>query len=99
MCSGLRRRLDRWARTLPEAAAVLADCLIKAAGWKMVSLAGESFTGTAVVSVDGAYATYPELVAGKASRNPGSNSLLLYFNMINEGTLPPSSPGRYTVLS
>jgi len=83
---------------LPEAAAVLADCLAKTTGWKMISLVGENFSGTAVVSVDGAYATYPELVVGKAYRNPDGNALLLCFKMINNGSLPPSSPGRYTVL-
>lgn len=84
---------------LPEAAAVLTDCLVKATGWKIISLVGESFGGTAVVSLDGAYATYPELVVGKASRNTGGNTLLHYFNMIIDGSLPPSSAGRYTVLS
>ncbi len=82
-----------------EAAAVLIDCLLKATDWKLVSLAGENFTGMAMVSPDGAYATYPELVAAKALRNPQESTLNLYFNMIKGGSLPPSQPGRYTVLS
>ncbi len=55
---------------LPEAASVLMDCLKRAVGWKPVTLIGEKFTGTAMVSPGGAYCTYPELVIGKAMRNP-----------------------------
>ena len=84
---------------LPEAAAVLSHCIENAAGWKTVTLSGDRFTGTAVVSPDGAYAAYPELVAGKASRDPENHSLLSFFHMIKSGSLPPSSPGGYTVLS
>lgn len=81
-----------------EAAAILIDCLEKATDWKLVSLEGESFSGAAVVSPDGAYATYPELVVAKAFRNPQASTLKQYFNMIEGGSLPQSSPGSYTVL-
>lgn len=84
---------------LLEAASVLMDCLERAVGWKPVTLIGEKFSGTAMVSPDGAYSTYPELVIGKAMRNPGDSNLMSYFNMIRNGPLPPSSPGRYTVIS
>lgn len=84
---------------LPEAASVLMDCLERAVGWKPVTLIGEKFTGTAMVSPDGAYCTYPELVIGKAMRNPAGSNLLSYFNMINNEQLPPSSPGSYTVIN
>ena len=82
-----------------EAAAVLTDCLQRATDWKLVSLVGEKFTGMAVVSPDGAYALYPELVVAKALRKPREHILKQYFKMINGGSLPPSEPGRYTVLS
>jgi hypothetical protein len=84
---------------LPEAVAVLMDCLERAVDWKPVVLEGERFSGKAMVSPDGSYATYPELVIGKAMRNPEESNLLLFFNMIEAGSLPPSSVDRYTILS
>ena len=81
-----------------EAAALLADCLAKATDWKLVSLEGKSFTGLALVSPDGAYAIYPELVAAKAARNPEEGSLKAHFDTIKCGSLPPSEPGTYTQL-
>jgi len=81
-----------------EAAAILIDCLERATDWKLVSLAGERSSGAAVVSPDGAYAIYPELVVARAFRNPGGSSLKDHFDMIKGESLPPSSPGGYAVL-
>jgi len=82
-----------------EAVAILVDCLVRATDWKLVSLVSEKFTGAAVVSPDGGYATYPELVVAKALRTPEESTLKIYFNMIKGGSLPPSSPGSYAILN
>lgn len=95
----MKEEIEKGTIFMPEAAAMLISCLQKVTDWKLVSLQGKTFTGTALVSPDGAYATYPELVAGKAFRSPEDNTLGLFFNMVKGGELPPSEPGKYTILS
>ena len=81
-----------------EAAAIFIDCILKTTDWKVVTLAGEKLTAMALVSPDGAYCLYPELVAGKASRDPGGNLFRTIYDHITRGTLPPSNEGTYTVI-
>ena len=73
--------------------------LHRAFGWQWARVAVPAGGGLALVSPDRALAHYPfDAVAPWLKRRAGSPALLLLFNMIAEGNVPPAPEGALTTL-
>ncbi len=73
--------------------------LHRAFGWQWARVALPAGGGLALVSPDRALAHYPfDAVAPWLKRRAGSPTLLLLFNMIADGNVPPALPGALTTV-
>ena len=74
--------------------------IVEALGWKWACLRQGEEEGYAVVSEDRAYAAFPNRFVKWLLDDPSQdNTVMLMFNMMKSGQLPPSSPGAYDDLT
>jgi hypothetical protein len=68
-------------------------------GWQWAVLEQDGQRSYAVVSPDRAYATHPTVLMAQWLQGARDNTVILLFNMVRAGNLPPSAPHTYLGLS
>jgi hypothetical protein len=87
-------------RIVEEVGALWGQQIVREFRWTWMSIEKEGEVEWAVVSTDRAYAAFPRPYLSRMLLPPyADNTLMLMFNMLKAGKLPPSSPNAYEDLT